>query len=148
MNETWSISFWIALVVAILLLAFFLLGVAFAGDGEGRAFAVLLTIACVLWIFLPWGIFVTGGDDYHKFKPKTGVVAELGKRLVSKDKGMEEKIVIRFEGDPQEYGVSDTRAGLLKVGDTATVKCKRSYQFASQSGYDCRWVSRTPKAAN
>lgn len=148
MNETWSISFWISLIVAILLLAFFCLGMKYGDDGEGRFFAAILAVACIFWIFLPWGIFVTGGTDYHKYKPKTGVVAELGKRMVSKDKGMEEKIVIRFKDDPQEYGVSDTRAGLLKVGDTATVKCKRSYQFASESGYDCRWVSRTPKAAN
>jgi hypothetical protein len=145
MNETWSIAFWIALVVCILLIAFFGLGVAVTKGEEGRPMLALLLVACIFWLFLPWGIFVTGGTDYHKFKPKTGVVAEVGKRMVAKDKGMEEKIVIRFEGDPQEYGVSDTRAGLLKAGDTATVKCKRSYQFASESGYDCRWVSRTPK---
>jgi hypothetical protein len=147
MNESWSIGFIIGVPIAVLLLLFFLAGIKWGGDSEGRFGAGVLAVACVAWLFLPWGLFVTGGTDYHKFKPKSGEVAEIGHRQVSKGKGMEEKFVIRFKDGAQEYGVSDTRAGLVKVGDIVTIKCKRSYQFASESGYDCRWVSRIPKGA-
>lgn len=78
--------------------------------------------------------------DYHFWQQKSGAVERVSKRLVpTGDKGgMEEKYVVTLHGQP--YGVTDTRAALLKSGDHVVLNCKKSYQFMSRSGWDCRWA--------
>lgn len=78
--------------------------------------------------------------EYHYWQPTSGVVEQVDRRLVADGEGMSEKVVIRFEGDAQQYGIEDTRAALLKPGDEATLLCKRAHQWGpSADGYDCRW---------
>lgn len=73
-------------------------------------------------------------------EPVTGQVDRIEKRLVSGGDSMEEKYVVLFEGNRQEYRVDDTRAALVKSGDELTVACKRQWQWASTHGYECRWI--------
>ena len=81
--------------------------------------------------------------EYHQWRTQSGVVAEVNKRLVGNgDSGMSEKIVVRYEGSTGAFGCEDTRCALVKQGDTLDLKCKRAWQYASVSGYDCRFVSR------
>lgn len=150
-SASWSIGYlvgwpvWVILLVAIAIVAwaFFSDDEPAAGLGWTAAF-----IGTLIFMLSPWGLYPTGGADYHKWSPKSGEVESVNKRLVSKDKSMEEKYVIVFKGSPQEYGVEDTRAALIQSGDKVVVKCKRHYQWGSTPGYNCRWVSRTAKVAN
>lgn len=81
--------------------------------------------------------------DYHFWVPTEGKVEAVSKRLVpAGDKGMQEKFVFRLE-DGRLRGVLDTRAALVKVGDTVKLKCKKSYEWGvsyDSHGWDCRWA--------
>lgn len=115
-----------------------LLKSSYSGDhGAGLGFllgtpvAVLLCAVIFLWPF---------SKEYHYWTPVTGTVEQVDKRLVADGEGMSEKIVVRFKDDPQQYGIEDTRAALLKPGDEATLLCKKAHQWGpSVDGYDCRW---------
>jgi hypothetical protein len=161
MTESWSLGWIIGGPIAIILLLLILAAtiacfrLAFAEPGEygfwmGAGITVgLIGMLLTAFFMTPWGFYPTGGSDYHKYKPKTGEVSEVGRRLLpSGEKSMEEKIVVRFKGSNQEYGVTDTRAALLKPGDTLVIKCKKSYDFGSVAGFDCKYVSATPKGSN
>jgi hypothetical protein len=151
-QESWSIAYlvgWPLWIIGLLVILFLAIACFWAAEGDGMLnfFGVLLSLTFVGLLVLmlsPFGMYPTGGSDYHKWKPKQGVVNEVGKRLLPSGESMQEKIVITFKGDPQEYGVEDTRAALLKPGDQAVIKCKRAYQWGSAHGYDCRFVQRIP----
>ncbi len=99
-----------------------------------------------MWIFLCLMILILGfypyGQEYHKFVPTSGVVASVNDRLVSTGKGMEQKFVVKFEDDDQEYGCLDTRCALIEVGDTVTINCIKEWDYQGADGYDCKWGSR------
>lgn len=95
-------------------------------------------------LFLAVGLGALGfypfQKDYHYWTPVTGTVEAVDKRLVADGEGMSEKIVVRFEGDPQQYGITDTRAALLRPGSEAALLCKRAHEWGpSVDGLDCRW---------
>lgn len=78
--------------------------------------------------------------NYHSFHPISGTVAEANSRLLpADDKSMQQKYAIRFEGNDQIYGCTDTRCSLAKKGDKLTLACERQWQYASVPGYDCRY---------
>lgn len=82
--------------------------------------------------------------DYHHWKPVTGQVQQINKRLVGvgSNDGASERYVVRLSG--REYGIDDSRASLLKVGDTVAIKCKKEHEFMQPYGDDgwaCRWGS-------
>lgn len=77
--------------------------------------------------------------QYHSWNPVEGKVANIDKRQVASGDGFEEKFAIRFEGDAQIYGCSDTRCSLAKKGNTVKLNCIRTWQYASVPGYDCRY---------
>lgn len=80
--------------------------------------------------------------QYHSFRPVSGVVSSINSRLVDTGNySTETKYVITFKGSPQPYGLTDTRGAAIKVGDTVGLKCERTWQYASVSGYDCRYNS-------
>lgn len=84
--------------------------------------------------------------EYHKWEVKSGVVEKIDKRLVSSgDSGMEEKLVVRFAGDSQQYGCLDTRCASVSEGDELALLCKRAWEWAATDGYDCKWGSYVPK---
>lgn len=78
--------------------------------------------------------------EYHSWASVDGRVDKISSRLVSAgDKGgSNQRFVVVIDGTA--YGVDDTRASLLKVGDTVHLKCKREYEWgAANNGYGCRW---------
>lgn len=156
-HESWSMGYLIGWPVWIIVLLFLLVcagGLLFSGMDEGEGVligtgiaAVIVWIGLVVLFFSPFGQYPTGGDDYHKWKPKQGEVTQVAKRLVAAgDKSMEEKVVVVFKGSTQEYGVTDTRASLVEKGDVVVLKCKKSYEWGGVPGYDCKFIARTPKA--
>jgi hypothetical protein len=45
-----------------------------------------------------------------------------------------------FKINGQQYGVDDTRAALVKVGDTVNLNCTKQFVFGStNNGYACNW---------
>jgi hypothetical protein len=95
----------------------------------------LITVAVAAWLFYPYEA------EYHQWREVSGTVETVDSRLLPSGDAVQEKFVVRFEGDRQEFGVEDTRAALLEPGDQLTVTCKRAWQFAGTDGYDCRWIS-------
>jgi hypothetical protein len=79
--------------------------------------------------------------DYHFWIPVEGNVEKISKRLVpAGDNGMQERFVVVIDGQP--YGVNDTRAALLEVGDHLSIKCKKEFEWgtpAEAHGWGCRW---------
>lgn len=88
-----------------------------------------------------WGMAFTTSSDYHAWNVKEGTVEKVSKRLVSNgDKGMSERFVVVMDGQP--YGIDDTRASLVKVGDQVSLRCKKDYQWGvprEAHGWACRW---------
>jgi hypothetical protein len=95
---------------------------------------ILLLVAVGMW---PWK------HDYHYWIDKRGTIEQVSKRLVSDgDNGMQEKIVVRL--DTGVFGVTETRATLLKRGDKIHLRCKRAYEWGTPyqaHGWDCKYVS-------
>jgi hypothetical protein len=81
--------------------------------------------------------------EYHHYVTKSGSVEQISKRIISNgDNGISERYVIKMYGDPFPYGIDDTRASLLKVGEHVAIKCKKEHQFFqpyNQDGWACRW---------
>lgn len=51
---------------------------------------------------------------------------------------MSTRYVVVIEGQP--YGVDDTRAALLKVGDSVSLLCTKEFVWGSNNnGYACNW---------
>lgn len=82
--------------------------------------------------------------EYHQYRSVSGVVAKISSRLIavgdSDHAGTDQKFVVVLTSGPQQYGVNDTRAALVKPGDEIHLRCKRSYEYGSDNaGYDCKW---------
>jgi hypothetical protein len=82
--------------------------------------------------------------EYHQYRSVSGTVAKISSRLIANDNGdrggTSQKFVVVLTSGPQPYGVNDTRAALIKPGDTIHLKCKRTYEYGSDNaGYDCKW---------
>jgi len=75
--------------------------------------------------------------EYHQWRTVDGTVSEVGNRLLGTGSGMEQRYVLVIDGQP--YGVDDTRASLVKVGDEVHLRCIRDWQYASTPGWVCRW---------
>ena len=95
------------------------------------AIGIALTLGMAGLLTIPWDA------EYHQWRPVSGTVEEIGARMVRDGKGMSERYVLTIDGRP--YGVDDTRAATLKVGDQVSLMCKREWQWAANSGYGCRW---------
>lgn len=101
----------------------------------GGALVALITVGVTGALMWPWK------HDYHFWVDKGGVVEQVSKRLVpAGEKSMQEKYVFVIDGRP--YGVLDTRAALVKVGDRVDIACKRAFEWGvpqSANGWDCKW---------
>lgn len=97
---------------------------------------------------LPVGIVLGAGTlvsmwplkyDYHHWAPKSGMVSEVNKRLVSdNDHGVQEAYLITVNG--HLYSVNEARGGAVKPGDYIKLKCKKAYNWGSSNhGWDCKW---------
>lgn len=96
---------------------------------------IVLASAGLWWGMYPWKA------EYHQWRPVTGRVTTVDSRMVpAGEHGMEQKFVVMFDGNPQQYGVIDTRAAGVKPGDQLTITCVRRWQWAGEHGYDCNFV--------
>lgn len=76
--------------------------------------------------------------EYHQWRPVNGVVQNIGSRFLNTgDNSTSQRYVFQING--QAYGVDDTRAALVKPGDTVHLSCKREWQWFSVPGNGCRW---------
>jgi hypothetical protein len=99
---------------------------------------VLIAGAGLWWGMYPWKW------EYHQWQPVSGTVATVDSRLVPTGaKSMEDKFVVTFDGNPQQYGVLDTRAATLRKGDDLVITCVKRWQWSGTHGYDCNFVSMT-----
>lgn len=141
MNEQWSLGVLIGLPILGLVLLVCIVGIfwgLFDDFIEATVFCGIVMVIVIVGAAFGYYPYKT---EYHKWMPKSGIVSDMNKRLVSNgDKGMSEKIVVVIDG--QEYGCNDTRCTLVNKGDTLNLKCIRSYEWGSVPGYDCRFVSR------
>lgn len=98
-------------------------------------------VACVVGLW--WGMYPWKAD-YHQWRPISGVVATADSRLLGNGQGgMEDKFVVTFEGNPQQYGVLDTRAATVRPGDLLTITCVKRWQWSGTHGFDCNFIDLT-----
>ena len=92
-----------------------------------------------------WGSAFSTSHEYHAWNVKQGTVSQIGNRILTNDNGISQRYVVRL-GDDQLYGIDDTRASLIKVGDHVRLKCKRDWQWGvprQAQGWACRWAMKT-----
>jgi hypothetical protein len=97
---------------------------------------IVLAVVGTWWGMYPWK------TEYHQWTPVSGVVDTVDSRLLpAGETSVEQKFVVSFRGNPQQYGVLDTRAAGVKPGDRLTITCVRRWQWSGTHGYDCNFVS-------
>jgi len=110
-------------------------------DGERGIWVVGGIVALIIQIGV--NVFWNFPFDmaYHSYRPVSGVVEDINSRFLSSNSGKstEQKYAVRFKGSDQIYGCMDTRCSLAKKGDHLQLACERQWQYASVSGYDCRY---------
>lgn len=118
-----------------------------ARDSMDRMGIKILAVCCALiavgsavglwWGMYPWKV------EYHEWRQVSGTVNSVDSRIVP---GMEDKFVVTFKGNPQQYGVFDTRTASVRPGDKLIITCVRRWQWVGTHGYDCEFVDYTPKS--
>lgn len=103
-------------------------------------FAVAVGLALAVLMITPVG-FYPFDAEYHQWRETSGTVAKIDKRLIGSGDSMEDKFVVRFTSDGQQFGCDDTRCAGVSVGDKLTLSCKRAWQYTGTDGYDCRFVA-------
>lgn len=98
-----------------------------------------IVVALVIAFITQIGFMVVGyNSDYLAYKPITGTVEQIASRQIADGKGMSQRFVFKISG--QEYGVDDTRAALVKEGDTVSLNCTKQFVWGStNNGYACNW---------
>lgn len=84
--------------------------------------------------------------EYHRWERTEGRVVEVGERLIPSGEAVQQRVVLDIE-DVGPRGCDDTRCTLIEPGDTVTLDCKRSWQWAGEDGYRCAYVSHTSTSA-
>lgn len=139
--STWDIGFIVGLSLFTLLavLAAVIAVWAFAereflmGSLFGCGSLVLVLIA--LLIAFPFE------KHYHAWVPVSGTVQQVDKRLLPDGDGMQEKIVVVYEGSSLQFGCEDTRCASVRPGDQLSMKCKTQWDYQGADGRDCKFVS-------
>jgi hypothetical protein len=135
----WSLGVLIGLpvliVVTLLLVGF--AAFAFSESEVGIAVGTLFAAVVILGIAAsPLGYYPYD-SEYHQWRTVHGTVQTVSSRMIAADKAMSQRFVVQIDGQP--FGIDDTRASLIKAGDTVTLRCKREWQYAADSGWACRW---------
>ena len=104
----------------------------FMGAGCVGALALLMLLPIV-------GLSLIGfNPDYMAYKPVTGQVEQIASRQIASGSSMSTRYVFEIAGQP--YGVDDTRAALVKPGDTVSLNCVKEFVWGStNNGYACNW---------
>ena len=77
--------------------------------------------------------------EYHQFVTKVGTVESIKSRLLGSSDSFQQKFVVRYT-DGRLFGCEDTRCAVVKPGNTLTLACKRTWQYAGEDGYDCKYI--------
>jgi hypothetical protein len=114
-------------------------------DDTGAATASIVTcaIAIVATVVISAIAFYPYDMQYHQWRPVSGTVQVVDVRIQSDGAASSQNYAVRLT-DGQTYRCDDTRCSLLKPGDTVSLKCIREWQYASTSGWGCRFVSSVP----
>jgi hypothetical protein len=148
---TWSLSFLGGLLFVALAIIVLLAIASFAASHWEQDLAPLWAVSAVACIPILLGITACATfpweSEYHRYEPKVGKVVSVDKRLVSAgDKGMQEKLVVRFADMPGQWGCEDTRCASVRPGDMLALRCIKRWDYSASDGYDCRFVAYEPKA--
>ena len=134
------VALFVCLLICLGMVAFGFSSTASNGNG-GRMWAVGGIVCALATVgFWWWGMAFTTSADYHAWNVKEGKVERVAKRLIPSDKGMAERYVVTINGQP--YGIDDTRAALIKAGDSVSLRCKKDFQWGiprEAHGWACRW---------
>jgi hypothetical protein len=108
-------------------------------DDETPVRVASITCAVVALLFAAGTAFgmYPYNSEYHQWRTVHGRVQKVSSRLIGGDGSVSQRFVVQIDGQP--FGVDDTRASLLVVGDTVTLKCVREWQYAASSGWGCNW---------
>lgn len=146
-DTSWSLGVLIGLpvfLICIVIAILFAIGSLIFGEYDAvLGFLVSGGVALALIVAMAWG-FYPYKAEYHQWQTVTGEVQAVEKRLLKDGDGMSERFVVEIDG--QQLGCDDTRCADVKVGDTASLSCKREWQYTGTDGYGCTFVDR--KAAN
>ena len=134
-------------IIAIASLAFIIAGFRHEPENSwddfgfaAKAFGGVGLAIAALMIGLPLiGLALVGfNGDYMAYKPVSGQVEQVASRQIASGKAMETRYVFQINGQP--YGVDDTRAALVKTGDTVNLNCVKEFVWGStNNGYACNW---------
>jgi heme/copper-type cytochrome/quinol oxidase subunit 2 len=95
--------------------------------------AVVVTLGISAWVFFPYSM------EYHQFRHVEGNVQDVQSRFLGDGKSTSQNYAVRLTEDGQTYRCDDSRCSLLKPGDHISLWCIREWQYASTSGYRCRF---------
>lgn len=109
-------------------------------NASGRPFRIIAAVVAIFILIYTAGFFYPYEVQYHRWDEKSGTVAEVNRRMVPSGDGTEEKFVVRFAEDRQEYGCEDTRCAAVEQGDRLTLSCLRVWQYSGTDGWDCAFV--------
>lgn len=112
---------------------------------EGLAILWVPAVGLVLFfgaLFFMWPLKY----NYHHWVEVRGKVTDVNNRLLTTGSGDDRNISQRFVFviDGRPYGVDDTRATLVKKGETVSLRCKKEHQWQqpyAADGWACRWGS-------
>jgi hypothetical protein len=106
--------------------------------GEGVAVRVTAVVLAVIFL----GSFGAGlypyDMQYHRYKHVEGTVSSIEARMLADGDGTTQNYAVRFETD-DTYRCDDSRCSLVKPGDQLSLWCIREWQYASTSGWGCRF---------
>lgn len=128
-------------LIAAAILAYVALTCTDSIDGMGwwMGFGCAAIIGLPMFILPLVGLMLVGfNGDYLTYHPVNGKVSAVASRMISDGKAMSTRYVFQING--QAYGVDDTRAALVKPGDTVNLNCTKEFVWGSTSnGWACNW---------
>lgn len=109
---------------------------------KGLISLVAFVVALIVAGLYVWASYPSFDMKYHSYKPVAGTVEKINSRIVSDGDSVNQKFVVIFKGDSQEYGCVDTRCSLVQPGDQLSLSCIQVFVYAGTDGFDCQFVKR------
>ncbi len=85
--------------------------------------------------------------EYHRYKHVTGTVDRVEARMLADGEATSQQYAVRYQGTGEVYRCDDSRCSLLRQGDQLELWCIREWQYASTSGWVCRFDKTVPRVA-
>lgn len=116
---------------------------------EDRPYVIALSVvayfaAVVFFIGFAVGLYPYD-MEYHSYRHVQGTVAATQPRLLRNGDSTSQYYALRLREDGKTYRCDDTRCSLIKQGDQVALWCIREYEYASTSGWGCRFDSTRPQ---